>query len=152
MSHAFPIAATLDDALKADAPAARTRAEAEALSAGRAISGLVTDWLTLDAEGVARLLATEFVAARGHLQRYEDEAGRPVLALSWWKLAPLEKDTKRKPAKAPKKAAPPADPPPTEDHTDDLYFRSGRTKTKKKKSEVDRNQLGLFDGLNPDSN
>ncbi len=147
MSHAFPLAASVEDALKLDVRAARTRAEAENLAEGRAIAGLVTDWLTLEPQALADLLAANFVTARGHLQRYEDEAGHPVVAITWWKLAPVQKASKAKPAKP--KAEPAADLAPTEDHTDDLYFRSGRTKTRSKKA-ADPNQMNLFDP--PDKN
>ncbi len=148
MSHAYPIAETLEGALQAHVPAARTRAEAEARAGGLIVEALLTDWLTLAPEKIDAILATPYTQASGHLQRYEDETGRPVVAITWWRLATAAALAKPGKRKAARKGAVVADvklpkpTPPEEDHTDDLYFRSGRTRTRGKSS--DPNQLDFF--------
>lgn len=143
MSLAYPVARSLDDALSPGTPAARSKREALAVSAGLAIEGLETSWLHLSPEETDALFKRLGAdGAAGHIQRYEDTSGHTVVAISWWKLV------------APGKASPsahrtfePAPPPPPvveEDHTDDLYFRRGRTKTRKKKL-ADPNQMNLFE-------
>ena len=142
MSHAFPIATRLEDALKPGVKAARTRAEAEALVPEQKVDSLATDWMNVTEEQAAAYLAsqTDEDGPHGHLQKYEDNEGNPVLAVTWWKLVsqveimPLPKAGKKKPA---------TEKPPAEDHTDDLYFRSGRTKPRRKRY-IDPRQLDLF--------
>ena len=142
MSHAYPLGETLDDALKPDARAARTRGQAEEIAEGFNVDALVTDWLTLTAEDVTALMQEaddEAVAAHGHLQRYEDHQGHPVLAVTWWRLVSAKATvTKLRP-----EAEPEPDPEPETDHTDDLYFRFGRTKPRRTKKD-DPNQMDLF--------
>ena len=129
MSHAYPLGKTLDAALSKVAPAARTLAEAEALAktldGELIVAELATDWLTVSNEAAEAMFAPSDALAHGHLQRYEDDKGNPVVAVTWWKLA-APGQAKEAPAKPSKKeetkAAEPAD------HTDDLYFRRGRTK------------------------
>ncbi|MEZ5997409.1 MAG: hypothetical protein R3B98_01795 [Hyphomonas sp.] len=140
MSYAYPLGKTVEDALKPAAKAARTRAEAEAAAGGLKVAELATDWLTVSAEAAeAMFAALTDESAHGHLQRYEDEKGNPVVAVTWWKLE-AEKTGKKKPAK--KAAAAPA-PAEASDHTDDLYFRRGRTKPSRRRY-VDPRQLDLF--------
>jgi hypothetical protein len=147
MGHLYPIARTIADALKPDAPAARTRAEAEKKISGEQIAELATHWLTLSPAEIDAARAAVFVNASGHLQLYEDLNGAPVLALTWWRIATESAPAPAKRGKAPARSkalpSPPADPPPTEDHTDDLYFRRGRTRSRKPGS--DPRQLSLFD-------
>ena len=142
MSHAYPLGKTLDAALSKVAPAARTRAEAEALAGGLKVVELAIDWLTVSEEAAEAMLAPSDALAHGHLQRYEDEKGNPVIAVTWWKLAAAapapEKKTPAKP-KPDTKAAPAE----AADHTDDLYFRRGRTKPSRRRY-VDPRQLDLF--------
>ena len=139
MSQAYPLGKTLDAALSKVAPAARTRMEAKALAGGLEVVELATDWLTVSEEAAAAMFAPSDALAHGHLQRYEDEDGHPVIAVTWWKLAAADA--------APKKAArPKPEPEKTEepaDHTDDLYFRHGRTKPSRRRY-VDPRQLDLF--------
>ncbi|KCZ54259.1 hypothetical protein HY29_15115 [Hyphomonas beringensis] len=143
-SLSFPIAKTLQDALKPDAQAARTRAQAEAIAEGEVIQELAVDWLNVtEEEATAYFQAanSEETPAQGYLQRYEDNEGKPVLAVTWWKIA----DPKALKAKAKKavKEKPATEEPPVEDHTDDLYFRSGRTKPRRKRY-IDPRQMDLF--------
>jgi hypothetical protein len=144
MSHAYPLGKTLDAALSKVAPAARTLAEAEALAktleGGLQVTELAIDWLTVSAEAADAMFAPSDALAHGHLQRYEDEKGHPVVAVTWWKLA-VAGAAKAKPARpAPKAEAKAAEP---ADHTDDLYFRRGRTKPSRRRY-VDPRQLDLF--------
>lgn len=142
-SHAFPIGISLEAALKPEAKAARTRSQAEDLAEGLQVEVLAIDWLSVTDEQARAYMAaadSEEVAAHGHLQRYEDNEGKPILAVTWWKLVqPLKgksKDTRKKPA---------LEKPEAEDHTDDLYFRSGRTKPRRKRY-IDPRQMDLFRG------
>ncbi len=140
MSQAFPVAGSLEEALSGHVPAARTKAEAARAAAPRLIARLETSWLHLPPQEASRLFeAAGPNGAQGHIQRYEDTAGHAVVAVSWWKLA--DPGTARQPDPAPE-IAPTAT---AGDHTDDLYFRRGRTKPKRRKV-VDPNQLDLFDG------
>ena len=139
-SHAYPLAIRLEDALKSEAKAARTRGQAEDMADGFAVECLSTDWLNVteeEADAFLKAADSEAVAAHGHLQRYEDNQGKPVLAVTWWKLVPVAAK-KAKPKKKPAIEKPPA-----EDHTDDLYFRSGRTKPGRRRY-VDPRQMDLF--------
>ena len=151
MSHAYPLGKSLDAALSKVAPAARTLAEAEALAktldGELKVAELATDWLTVSEEAADAMFAPSDALAHGHLQRYEDDKGNPVVAVTWWKLA-APGQAKEAPAKPSKKeetkAAEPAD------HTDDLYFRRGRTKPSRRRY-VDPRQLDLFRHVDTDS-
>jgi hypothetical protein len=151
MSHAYPLSRNVKDALSPGARAARTRAEAEALAGGLKVDSLHTEWLNLtEAEADAQMLANGGRLAHGFLQRYEDDKGAPVLAVTYWRLVDLPKP--KKTAKPPKAAKPvPVETPAESDHTDDLYFRSGRTKPPHRKRWVDPNQLDLFETAAPDA-
>lgn len=136
MSLAYPIARTLEDAVTAGVKVARSLREAADLSPGFVVTGLETSWLHLpDDEANALFSRLGADGAAGHLQRYEDNSGHAVIAVSWWKLVD------------PNEAPPVSQPPPAAatrpDHTDDLYFRRGRTKPRKRKP-ADPNQLDLF--------
>ena len=136
MSHTYPLGKTARDALKATGEPARTRYEAEELADGAVIKALETEWLTPSAADLPDLLAlAEANPAHCFVQNYEDAAGNTVLAITYWKLAKAAAKPKAKPKPDPKTE--------TEDHTDDLYFRAGRTK-KSKQKPVDPNQLDLF--------
>ncbi len=142
MSQAFPVAGSLDDALSGDALVARTQAEAARLAAPRTVAGLETSWLHLALADADRLFeAGGPNGAHGHIQRYEDTAGHVVVAVSWWKLG--DPGAARQPDPAPETTAKAR----ASDHTDDLYFRRGRTKPKRRKV-ADPNQLDLF-GFTP---
>ena len=143
MSHAYPLGKTVDAALSRVAPAARTLPEAEALARtldpALKVVELAIDWLTVSEEAAAAMFAPSDALAHGHLQRYEDEKGHPVVAVTWWKLA-LPGEVKQKPARPAPKSEAAAEP---ADHTDDLYFRRGRTKPSRRRY-VDPRQLDLF--------
>jgi hypothetical protein len=143
MSHAYPLARTVTDALKPGGKAARTRADAEALAGSLKVESLHTEWLNLtEEEATAQMAANAGNSAHGFLQRYEDDKGAPVVAVTYWRLV-----DPAKPKKAPKPVKP-AKPEPesgSADHTDDLYFRSGRTKPPRRKRFVDPRQMDLFD-------
>ena len=139
MSHAYPIGKTARDALKNAQAAARTRYEAEDLVDDVAISALETEWLTPSAKDLPKVLEqADANPGHGFVQHYEDADGNTVLAVTYWKLAKTLKKPKPKPE--------PIKPPATEeeDHTDDLYFKSGRTKKARRKRFVDPNQMDLF--------
>lgn len=139
MSYVYPIGKTARDALKNAKAAARTRYEAEALAEGFAIKALETEWVTPAARDFPKMLAqAEANPGHGFVQNYEDANGNPVLAITYWKLAKAQKPVKPKP----KPISPPDDR--SEDHTDDLYFKSGRTKKSRRKRFVDPNQMDLF--------
>lgn len=144
MSHSFPLAETAEAALGSPEPAARTRADAvrlaSELDAATRVSGLETEWLNLSANAsetdISR--ADEGVSL-GFVQRYEDASGALVLAVTYWKLTTDQQAVAVEPEVT-------AHPDPVEDdHTDDLYFRAGRTKPRRRKSKpVDPNQMDLF--------
>jgi len=140
MSLAYPIARTLEDAVAPGAKVARSMREAAALSPGFVITGLETSWLHLPEEE-ANALFSKLGAdgAAGHLQRYEDNSGHVVIAVSWWKRVD---PNAAPPDPEPRAQTPEADP----DHTDDLYFRRGRTKVRRRKP-ADPNQLDLFSNI-----
>lgn len=141
MSHAYPLGKTARDALKSAKAAARTRYEAEDLADGVAIAALETEWITPAAKDLAKFLEqVEANPGQGFVQHYEDGSGNPVLAVTYWKLAKAAKKPKPKPKPSPKPGAEAE----TGDHTDDLYFKSGRTKKSRRKPVVDPNQLDLF--------
>ena len=139
MSHAYPIGKTARDALKNAKAAARTRYEAEDLADGLAIKALETEWITPFVKDLPKMLEqAEANPGHGFVQNYEDADGNPVLAITFWKLA----KTLKPPKPAPKTIAAPDDS--AEDHTDDRYFKSGRTKKSRRKRFVDPNQMDLF--------
>lgn len=140
MSHLYPLAISAEDALDAPTFSALTLAAAERLAAGRPVLGLETEWLTLsvDAAEAARNAAQKSVGV-GFVQTYEDADGAPVLAVTYWKLGEADQ-AQEKPVQAPPAAADT----PEADHTDDLYFRSGRTKKRGRKKKIDPNQMDLF--------
>ncbi|MEM9178916.1 MAG: hypothetical protein AAGA89_04360, partial [Pseudomonadota bacterium] len=130
---------TARDALKNASEAARTRYEAEELAEDMAIAALDTEWITPAAKDLARILEqAEQNPGHGFVQHYEDGDGNTVLAVTYWKLAKTQKKPKPKPRPIP------APDPNQEDHTDDLYFKSGRTKKSRRKKFVDPNQMDLF--------
>ena len=146
MSHAYPLAICASEAFTAE-HAARTRYEAEALSDGVAIVALETEWLTpAPTEAQNMLTMADQANGKGFVQRYEDADGNPVLAVTYWKLKRDAEPAAAAPAPPPIKAPPPA-PTPKTDHTDDLYFRQGRTKPRRSRSKpVDKRQMDLFSG------
>jgi len=138
MSHAYPLGKTARDALKSAQAAARTRYEAEDLAGDAAIASLETEWITPSEKDLPKILEqAESNPGHGFVQHYEDGSGNTVLAVTYWKLA---KAKKKQPAPKPKPDPKPAD----DDHTDDLYFKSGRTKKSRRKRHVDPNQMDLF--------
>jgi hypothetical protein len=135
MSHIYPIATSAKAALSETAKIARTRYEAEALADGQAIAALETEWLTPATDDLSKILEQVTASpAHGFVQNYEDAKGNTVLAVTYWKIT---KAKKAKPKPTPK-------PDPDSDHTDDLYFRSGRNKKPKKRKYIDPNQLDMF--------
>ena len=144
MSHAYPLARNVTEALDPAARGARTRSEAEKLAGGMVVESLHTEWLSVsEEEAAAKMAGTADGLTHGFLQRYEDDKGAPVLAVSYWRLVD---PAKAKKAAKPKKPAPAPEPKAEEtDHTDDLYFRSGRTKPGRRKRFVAPNQLDLFE-------
>lgn len=150
MSHTYPLAANADAALRPDAPAVRTRSEADALGERLAcqVVALETDWLTVtESEAETILARADAAVGQGFVQRYEDEAGRPVLAVTYWKISEgkpgkIHESGSDGNAKADEQTPAIAA---TEDHTDDLYFRGGRTRRRRKKP-ADPRQMDLFSG------
>ena len=139
MSHAYPLGKTARDALKNAQAAARTRYEAEELAEDVAIASLETEWITPAEKDLAKILEqAEINPGHGFVQNYEDGSGNTVLAVTYWKLAKTPKKPKPKPRPIPDTH------PNEEDHTDDLYFKSGRTKKSRRKRFVDPNQMDLF--------
>lgn len=140
MSHLYPLATSASAALAEPGEGARTRNDAKALAAGRNIAGLRSDWLNYtpdEAEALSRQI--ERGVDMGFVQRYEDAGGRIVLAVTYWGLEETS-GTSAKPAPAAPKPKPKAE----DDHTDDLYFRRGRTRPRGRKRYRDPNQLDLF--------
>lgn len=139
MSHLYPLAVSARAALEAPEHAALTRAQAERLAGTCPVVALETEWLTFTPqEAEAARAAVEANIGHGFVQTYEDANGARVLAVTYWKLAD---------AKAILPGRNPVEPvqaPETEDHTDDLYFRSGRTKKRGRRKKIDPNQLDLF--------
>lgn len=145
MSHLYPLAFTARQALAGSEHGARSKADASRLCPheGHHISELETEWLTLAEDESADLepLAEAGVTA-GFVQRYEDAKGATVLAVSYWKIVPDNApETAAEPEPDP---APETNAAPEPDHTDDLYFRAGRTKKRRKARKVDPNQMDLF--------
>ena len=141
MSHLYPLAKSARAVLDAPLGAALTRAEAERLAQDMVVTQLETEWLNLNAkEAEAMKAAADAGPGVGFVQSYEDADGATVLAVTYWKLADANaQDVLQvpEPAKA-------ATPPPEEDHTDDLYFRFGRTRKRGSRKKVDPNQMDLF--------
>ena len=142
MSHLYPLAFTGRVAFVGVDHAARSKADAQRLCTldGHHIHGLETEWLTLEPSEMAELepkAAAGFSA--GFVQRYENAQGARVLAVTYWKIAPI-KDTSET---LPEVQAHATDEPAEQDHTDDLYFRQGRTKPRRRK-KPDPNQMDLF--------
>ncbi|WP_300391503.1 hypothetical protein [Henriciella sp.] len=153
MSLAYPLARSADEALKGAAQAARTRHDAEALSGDTPVLSLETEWLKPAAEEVDALIKqAESGEAKGFIQVYEDADEKPVLAVTYWKLGEPVAKKASKPAPAPKPEKPRAKTrkkeKTEEDHTDDLYFRHGRTRKSRRKKHVDPRQMDLF--ISPD--
>lgn len=136
----YPLAFTARAALAVDIEqhAARGKGDADRLCMleGHHIKHLETEWLTLTPPELAEL-ATQADAgvSAGFVQRYENAAGATVLAVTYWQITPdaTEPDI-----------APEPEPQPEPDHTDDLYFRSGRTKKRRSGKKPDPNQMDLF--------
>ncbi|MDJ0920054.1 MAG: hypothetical protein QNI84_02935 [Henriciella sp.] len=144
MSHTYPLARTARDALKAETAAARTRYEAEDLAGEREVKSLETEWLTPSPEELPDMLAKiEASPAHGFVQHYEDGEGNAVLAVTYWKLA-RSKVAKRKIAPRPKPGEP-TEKSGAPDYTDDLYFRHGRNRKRRRKTVPNPNQFDLFD-------
>lgn len=141
MSHSYPLAETAHDAFDPGAPAARTRRGAENKADGAEILSLETEWLTLDTDEAEDLLdKAETATGTGFVQRYADASGSTVLAVTYWRIAETSRKTK---PKADRQSEPATK---SDDHTDDLYFRSGRAKRKRHKRQprTDPRQLDLF--------
>lgn len=137
MSHLYPIAVSVEEALSPDQPAALTRADAERLAERKSVLSLETEWLTVSEDEAERMLDAA-AAGQGHefIQRYENEDGSPVLAITFWRVsetAPADPEEARLTTE-----------PDEVDHTDDLYFRSGRTKKRGPKKKLDPRQMDLF--------
>lgn len=152
MSLAYPLARSGDDALTGVNKAARTRYDAEEVADGTPVIALETEWLNPDGADVPALLKqAESGEAKGFIQVYEDADGKPVLAVTYWKLGETATPTARKTPKAdpkPEPAAPRPKPEKTEeDHTDDLYFRHARSRRSRRKAS-DPRQMDLF--ISPD--
>lgn len=142
MSLAYPIARSLEEAIAPGARTARSQNEAASLSPGFRVEGLETGWIHLPEDQALALLSGQGAdGPAGHLQRYEDTSGHTVIAVSWWLIADPKSPPKPKPAPPPPPE--PEIPAADADHTDDLYFRRGRTKTRRRKA-ADPNQLDLF--------
>ncbi len=140
MSLLYPIAQSARAALAAPEPAARSKADAVRLCplTDHHIKRLETEWLTLSPQERDSLdaLADAGVSA-GFVQRYENAQGDLVLAVSYWKML---SDKGAEDGGSPVLKA---EAEPKLDHTDDLYFRAGRTK-KRRRKKLDPNQLDLF--------
>ncbi|MEL6663652.1 MAG: hypothetical protein AAFR33_11695 [Pseudomonadota bacterium] len=148
MSHLYPLAETASDALAEDRPRARTRFDAERLAHGTNVLKLATEWIS-KTEGEVDVAAVQASAglSQGFIQAYEDEAGEPVYAVTYWKLeGPIGEppEAEAEAAKPPQTKATDAARKPAEDHTDDLYFKSKRTKKRGRKRYIDPRQMDLF--------
>ena len=142
MSHTYPLGKTARDALAKAEQSARTRYEAEDLVAEtHEVLALETEWLTPKAKQLQTWLdQADANPAQGFVQRYEDADGQPVLAVTYWKTRPKRKAVIKQFTDTPPR------PETVADHTDDLYFRQGRTKTRKRPPKLDPNQMDLFGG------
>lgn len=151
MSLAYPLAKDAEDALSGAGQAARTRYDAEGLAGETPILSLETEWFKPEEETLQALLKqAESGEAKGFVQTYEDADGKPVLAVTYWKLGKTPKKKTSKPVPPPvKPKARAAQKKKTEaDHTDDLYFRHGRTRKSRRRKYVDPRQMDLF--MSPD--
>lgn len=152
MSHLYPLAETAMEALAEDRPAVRTLAEAERRAGGASILRLRTDWISAgDLDEETRVRLANAGLSQGFVQTYEDEEGEPVYAVTYWELeGPLDTSPPHVPAPPtePAEPKPRARPKAGEDHTDDLYFRGGRTRKRKRRVYVDPRQMDLF--VSPD--
>ena len=138
MSHTYPLAKSAKDALNAGLKTARTRYEAEEKAEGMVVKSLETEWLTPAAQDTQALIAKiEASNAHGFVQHYEDATGNTVLAVTYWKIGKITARKSAKPTSISTETE-------TEDHTDDLYFRSGRTRKSRKSKAADPNQMDLF--------
>ncbi|WP_300377214.1 hypothetical protein [Henriciella sp.] len=153
MSLAYPLAITAEEALKGTSPAARTRYEAEDVAGETAILSLETEWLKPASNEVDAIQKqAQSGDAKGFIQIYEDADGKPVLAVTYWKLAAAPKPAQRpetteaQPSEDRKPAARKASR--EDDHTDDLYFRHDRGRKSRRKKHVDPRQMDLF--VSPD--
>lgn len=142
MSHAYPIAPDALTALNEADLAARTRYEAEAAAPDAHIDSLATEWLTPSpAEIEAWLRRVQEGPGHGFVQQYEDAAGQPVFAITYWKTVQA-KGTEAK-ALPPEPVAQGVEETDSDlDDTDDLYFKQKKPRSRKK--PVDKNQLDLF--------
>lgn len=140
MSHTYPIGASVRAALEDPTRQAQTRYQAEALTqASEIIAGLETEWLSCevsDYDALAELAQSH--PASGFVQAYEDYQGQPVLAITFWKTEQRSRQS------LPQRPALQTDQPAPADHTDDLYFRQGRTGRNKRRKPVNPDQLDLF--------
>ena len=144
MSLTYPIARSLEEAITPGVRTARTQSEAVSLAQGFRVEGLETGWLHLPEDQARALIAAQGAdGPAGHLQHYEDTSGHVVIAVSWWLIVDPKSPPRSKPVPPAEPAAPAAAEETGSDHTDDLYFRRGRTKTRRRKP-VDPNQLDLF--------
>lgn len=143
MSHLYPLAISAKDALNTPDHAALTRFEAQNLAGLTPLIGLVTEWLTMSVQkGAEARAAAETGCGVGFVQYYENAAGEAVLAVTYWQLAdpnagligPEPDSQDEEPVSLPHE----------DDHTDDLYFRSGRTRKRGPRKAVDPNQMDLF--------
>ncbi len=147
MSHLYPLATNAKDAFENATFAARTRYEAEALAEDFEILKLETEWIPADGDDIIAIIeSAEAGPGHGFVQQYEDEAGAPVIAVTYWKMG--EKKSPAEIRKKPTVKAKPAE----DDHTDDLYFRQGRTKPARKRGRkkfIDPRQLDMFPSPKP---
>ncbi len=139
MSHLYPLASDALEALNGTSRAARTRAEAEKLAGEAIVTSLETEWLILAKTDAQDMLGQADKGLQtGFVQRYENARGELVLAVTYWKITPERREKPREETQT--------DPiKPATDHTDDLYFRQGRTKPRRRK-KADPNQMDLFLG------
>lgn len=148
MSHLYPLARSAAEALKAERPAARTRHEAERLAHGTDVIKLATEWISAaEGEGEVEEVQANAGLSQGFIQAYEDETGQPVYAITYWQLAgPIGEPKAAIKRTTPEASKPVSKPekPPAQDHTDDLYFRNGRTKRGGRRRYVDPRQMDLF--------
>lgn len=145
MSHVYPIATTVENALAKGAPRVRTRREAEnhGLTSGK-LEGLTHDWIKLrqDDEGQLKELA-EKGRDLGFVQSYEDAVnGDLVYAVTYWKVSGTVEDSNRSEKEEKESPKPVSD-------NGNSFFSSVRKpkKVKKRKTETpDGRQLDLFAG------
>ncbi len=140
MSHLYPIAASAQDAIDPENPAALTRADAVRLAGDGTVVTLQTEWLTLPPQEAGDMLdKAEASEGHGFVQLYENSDGHAVLAITYWQVSKAEITPEPSPAAQAQNAADAE-----EDHTDDLYFRSGRTKKRNQAPKIDPRQMDLF--------